>query len=246
MQGVGFLLRGGGLQRVEHATLLAVDVFDLVVDEQGALFHNRLGDVRGGAAFGSPLAGRQQPLAAAAHFPHARQRVLHVHVAGAQQLVQELRMNVGADPHRSHAGADLLHTERVGCDLGQRVHVRLKLRFVGSARRGLLQFHAHIAGEIRGGVDEFVGDRIRENQPGQRGACLSLVHAEQVGDQRQVDAPAAVEADRDRIGRGVNALWFGARGDDAAGHDRCRGRGLVGVVELFQGEHERPERVTPQ
>ncbi|MFC5123130.1 hypothetical protein ACFPRL_06705 [Pseudoclavibacter helvolus] len=33
LQGVGFLLRGGGLQRVEHAALFAVELFDLVIDE---------------------------------------------------------------------------------------------------------------------------------------------------------------------------------------------------------------------
>ena len=152
-------------------------------------------------------------------------------------------MNLGADPHRAHAGADLLHTESFGHDLGQGVHVRLKRRVVGGAGRCLLQFHAHIAGEVSGGVDEFVGDRIGEDQLAQRLPSFGLVHAEHVGDQRQIDPAAAVEADRDRIGGGVDALWFGARGDDPAGHDRRRGRGLVGVVELFQGEDERPERV---
>ncbi|MFC5123129.1 hypothetical protein ACFPRL_06700 [Pseudoclavibacter helvolus] len=185
-------------------------------------------------------------MAASAYFPHARQRVFHIHVAGAQQLVQELRVHLGADPHRSHAGADLLDTERFGHDLGQRVHVRLKLRIVGSARSGLLQFHSHITGEVRRGVDEFVSDRIGEHQSGQRGACLSLVHAEHVSDQRQVDATGAIQAHRDRISGSVDALGLGARGDDPARHDRRWGRGLVGVVELLQREHERPERVASQ
>lgn len=246
LQGVGFLLRGGGLQRVEHAALLAVDVLDLVVDEQGLLLHDRLGDIGGRATLGAPLVGGQQPLASSPHFPHAWQRVLHVHVAGAQQLVQELRVHVGANPHRAHAGADLFYAECFGYDLGERVDISLERRVVGGALGGVLQLHAHVAGEIRGGVDELVGDRVGEHQPGKRGAGFGFVHAEHVGDQRQVDPAGAVEADRYRIGRGVNALGFGARGDDAACHDRRRGRGLVGVVKLLQGEHERPERVGAQ
>lgn len=67
-----------------------------------------------------------KPLDAATRFPHPRQWVLDVHVAGAQQLVQELRVNLGADLHSAHPSADLLHTNHFGHDLDQRIHVRLK------------------------------------------------------------------------------------------------------------------------
>ena len=55
---LGLLLGGRGLDRVEHLALLPGHVFDLVVDQQRPLLHDRLSDIGCRAAFGAPLARR--------------------------------------------------------------------------------------------------------------------------------------------------------------------------------------------
>ena len=52
-----------------------------------------------------------------------------------------------------------------------------------------------------------------------------------------------VQADRQRVLRGVGAEPRRARRDDPLGQQRRRRRGLRAVVEVLKGAHERPERV---
>ena len=155
-------------------------------------------------------------------------------------------MHVGADPYRTELRVDVLDAEWRGQHLGQRVHVDLELRVLLRAQAGGFELDPHIAGQVLGGVDELVGRRVGEHEVSQRLARLAVVHAEQVGDEGDVDAAGAVEADRDGVGWAVDALHFGTRHHHAVAHDRGGRRGLVLVVELFQRQHQGAERVGAQ
>ena len=155
-------------------------------------------------------------------------------------------MDLGADPHRPEMCGDVLDTERLGQHLSQRVDIGLECGSVAGAVLGGLQLGAHIAGQVGGGVDELVGLGVGEHQRVQRDTGFGLAHAEYVRDQRQVDPARPVKADRDRIGRGLHTLNLGTGRDHSASHDRGRAGGLVGVVELLQRQHQRPERIAAE
>jgi DNA-binding MarR family transcriptional regulator len=73
-----------------------------------------------------------------------------------------------------------------------------------------------------------------------------LVDAEELGDLVEARFAVGVEADRDRIGRGVRTERRAAGCDDALPQDVGLGRGLVFGVELLEGEHGRRERVAAE
>ncbi len=155
-------------------------------------------------------------------------------------------MHVGADPDRAELRVDVLDAQRRGQHLSERIDVDLELRVVLGAKPCRFELDPHVARQVLRRVDELVRDRIREHERSQRLARLAVIHAEQVGDESDVDAASTVEADRDGVGRAVDTLHLGARHHHAVTHDRGRRRGLILVVELLQREHQGTERVGAQ
>ena len=82
LQGLGFLLGGGGLGRVDHAAAVVGFVGDL----DRALLEHGLGQRRGGHPLGSPHARGLHAPAAALDRPHRPARMLHLDVGVFEDL----------------------------------------------------------------------------------------------------------------------------------------------------------------
>lgn len=150
------------------------------------------------------------------------------------------------DPHRSDAGGDLLGNQVAGQDPPQGGHVRGELgMFGGRGLRGV-KLGADIAGEVIGAGEQLAVDWVGEDEVGEAGASLVLVHAEEVGDVLQVDPAVSVKGDREGVGGGVGAQDRRPLGDHPFDQQGCRRSGLGGVVEQFEGLDQRPERVLAQ
>ena len=109
---------------------------------------------------------------------------------------------------------------------------------------GLPQFLADLPGQVLGGGRELPGCRVVEHQRAELLAGVIIGRAEQAGDLVQPRLAPGVQADRQRVGRGIGAKPRGARGDDAFPEDGGFRGTLPDWVELFQGVDQRRERVT--
>ena len=120
---------------------------------------------------------------------------------------------------------------------------------------GLPQRDPHVARQVRGGGEQLervvaVGaqdpGRVVEHEIAQAGAGGVAVHAEQAGDDVEVDPPVLVHTDRQGVGGGVRAQRWCAAGDDPLGEDVGLVRGLGAGVEVLEGVDQRGVRVGPE
>ena len=131
-----------------------------------------------------------------------------------EDLCQELPVSVGVDPHRPEARLDLLDGQIRWQHALQRADVHLQLRPLACSAAGVVEFGADVPGQVLGGghqppLGRVVVDELRELRPGVLGC-----DAEEAGDLVQVDVAVGVEADRERVLRGVGAEPRGAWDND--------------------------------
>ena len=105
------------------------------------------------------------------------------------------------------------------------------------------QLVADLAGQVLGGGDQSPGSGVVEHERAELGAGVVLGGAEQPGDVVQPRLAAGIEADGQRIGRGIGAEPRCSRGDDPFAEDSRLGGSLADRVELLQGVDQRGERV---
>ena len=101
------------------------------------------------------------------------------------------------------------------------------------------QLVADLAGQVLGGGHQPPGCRVVEHERAELRAGVVLGGAEQPGDLVQPRLAAGVQADGQRVGRGVGAEPRGARGDDPFAEDGGLGGPLADRVELLQGVDQR-------
>ena len=204
-----FVGSGRRLQRVQH-TPLGSGVFVLVVHAQGTLLERCGRDIDRRAALGAPLVGGKNRTAVTAHLPHGRQRVLHLHGAVAQNVLQKLLVGGLVDPYRAHPRLDLLHRQRRRQYRLEGTHIAgIPFRILVRCSQCCIEFDSHITAEVFRGSHNLSGGRVVIGEFAERGARLGRVFAKEVGDRLQLDAPVPIQTECDRFRWRVSALSQG-------------------------------------
>jgi hypothetical protein len=136
-----------------------------------------------------------------------------------EYLPQELLDAGGVDPRRAEPRVDLTWREVGGDHAAQFGDVDRERGVILGGLLGLPQLVADLPGQVLGGGRELPGGRVVEHQRAELLAGVIIGRAEQAGDLVQPRLAPGVQADRQRVGRGVGAKPRGARGDDAFPED---------------------------
>ena len=241
----GFLLRGEGGIEIEDGAF-AVGGADRVADIDLALFEDGLGEVRCGVALGAPGGGGQHGVGVAAHGPDLAAGVLDPQPGVVEDLAQELLHVPGADPGRAEPGVDLPGRQVRRDDLAQRRGVDLEPRVVERGLGGGGELGADVAGQVLRRRDQPPAAGLVEDQGGKLLAGVGFGGAEQAGDLGEVGLAAGVQADGQRVGRGIRAQPRRPGRDDPPVEHRRLGRALADRVELLERQDQRGIRIVAE
>ena len=223
---LGLLLGRGGLHRIHDPAA----VVDLVGDLHHPLLKQRLGDRGRRHPAGAPLAARGDACVVAPHAPHAAAGALDLE----RGIAQDRRAGTpGARPRRSRrrraGGGPRRRPGPAGGRAAARVDVHRQLRAVrprparaaSSFSRTFPDRYSAAGSSCPSGVSYTSSPELCPRALG----CVS----EQLRDRLKLDAPAGVQADRQRVLRGVGAENRRAGRDDSLSQQRRRLR-LAGLL----------------
>ena len=238
-----FLLRGQRRVGVEDRTVPAVRIGDGVTDLDAALFQQGLRELRCRVAAGAPGGAGEHRVRVAADRPDLPAGMLDPQARVIEDLAQELLDVRRVDPCGAEPGVDLPRRQVGRDDPAQFGDVDREPGVVLGRPFGLPQLLADLAGQVLGGGHQPPGSRVVEHERAELGAGVVFGGAEQPGDLVQPRLAPGVQADGQRVGRGVGAEPRRARGDDPFAEDGRLGGPLADRVELLQGVDQRGERV---
>ena len=213
------------------------------MDLDGALFEHGLGEPRRRVAAGAPGGAGGHGALVAADRPDLAAGMLDLQARVIEHFPQELPDIRGVDPGRAEPRVDL-PGRQVGRDHpAQCGDVDGERGVIGGGALGVLQLVPHLPRQVLRGGHQPPGPRLGEHQGAELLAGVVVGGAEQPGDLAQPHLTAGIQADGQRVGRGVGAQPRQAGGDDPFPEDGRLGGALPGRVEFLQGEHQRGERV---
>ena len=241
----GLLLGGQRRVRVGDVAVASRGVHE-VADLDLALFQDRLGELRRGVAFGAPGGGGQHAVGLPRTAQTCAAGMLHLQPGVIEDLARGTAARSRRRSRRRRAGRRSRRAQVAG--------ITARSAAALASNRGSSSAACWAARSLSrtfpdrysaAGTSRPVCGSSKTSVPRSSRAWSSLT-PEQPGDLVQPGFAAGVQADRQRVRRGVGAQPRRARGDDPAGEDGGLRGALPGRVELLQRVHQRRERVAAE